>query len=136
MNLVEKLLKIDKGEFSKKRTKEIYSERLSEMLGEKAYITLQEMDPQEFLDLSASGLDEDGEVIMAKTIETNSKIAAAAIIDPQLKDANLMKHLGVATPAMAAEKLFRGEVSVIALEARKMAGFGDIVESDNEIKNS
>lgn len=136
MNLVEKLLKIDKGEFSKKRTKEIYSERLSEMLGEKAYITLQEMDPQEFLDLSASGLDEDGEAIMAKTIETNSKIAAAAIIDPQLKDANLMKHLGVATPAMAAEKLFRGEVSVIALEARKMAGFGDIVESDNEIKNS
>lgn len=136
MNLVEKLLKLDSKEFSKKRTKEIYSERLSEMLGEKAYITLQEMDPQEFLDLSASGLDEDGEAIMAKTIETNSKLAAAAIIDPQLKDANLMKHLGVATPAMAAEKLFRGEVSVIALEARKMAGFGDIVESDNEIKNS
>lgn len=135
MNLVERLLKIDKGEFSKKRTKKIYSDRLSEMLGEKAYITLQEIDPQEFINLSAAGLDENGEPIIEKTIEANSILAAAAMIDPPLKDADLMKHLGVATPAMAVAKLFKGEVNTIALEARKMAGFGDIVESDEEIKN-
>ena len=136
MNLVEKLLKLDSGEFSKKRTKKFHSNRLSEMLGEKAYITLQEIDPQEFMDLSASGLDEDGEAIYEKTIETNSRLAAAGIIDPPLNDTGLMKHLGVATPAMAAEKLFKGEVSAIALEVRKMAGYGNIEESDEEIKNS
>lgn len=136
MNLVEKLMKIDSGEFDKKKTKEVSSKILSEILGERATITIQSIDPQEVLDLSASGLDDDGNPIITKTLETNSLIAAAAIIDPPLKDQELMKHLGVQTPAMAALKLFKGEVNAIAAEVNKMAGF-DIqpAEIDEEIKN-
>ncbi len=136
MNLVEKLMKIDSGEFDKKKTKEMPSKMLSEILGEKAAVTIQSVDPQEILDLSASGLDDDGNPIITKTLETNSLIAAAAVVDPPLKDADLMKHLGVATPAQAALKLFKGEVNTIAAEANKMAGFNiDADEVDKEVKN-
>lgn len=136
MNLVEKLMKIDSGEFNKKKTKEMTSKMLSEILGEKATITIQSVDPQEILELSASGLDDDGNPIITKTLETNSLIVAAAVVDPPLKDADLMKHLGVATPAQAALKLFKGETNTIAAEVNKMAGFNiDADEVDKEVKN-
>lgn len=134
MNLAEKLLKIDKGEFDKKRTKEVSSKMLEEVLGEKAKITIESIDPQSVLELSASGLDDEGNPIIAKSLDTNAKIAAAAIIDPPLKDAELLKHLGVSTPADAAKKIFKGEVNKIAAEVNKMAGF-TIDDTDEEIKN-
>ena len=136
MNLVEKLMKIDSGEYNKKKTKEMPSKMLSEILGEKASITIQSVDPQEILELSASGLDDDGNPIITKTLETNSLIVTAAVVDPPLKDADLMKHLGVATPAQAALKLFKGETNTIAPEVNKMAGFNiDADEVDKEVKN-
>lgn len=136
MNLVEKLMKIDSGEFNNKKTKEMTSKMLSEILGEKATITIQSVDPQEILEISAGGLDDDGNPIIAKTLETNSLLVAAAVVDPPLKDADLMKHLGVATPAQAALKLFKGETNSIAVEVNKMAGFNiDTDEVDKEVKN-
>ena len=66
----------------------------------------------------------------------NSLITAAGVIDPPLKDEKLMEHLGVTTPAMAALKLFKGEVNYIAAEINKMAGFNiDRDDVDEEIKN-
>lgn len=136
MNLVEKLMKIDSGEFNKKKTKKMTSKILSEILGENATITIQSVDPQEVLELSASGLDDDGNPIIEKTLETNSLLVAAAVVDPPLKDADLMKHLGVATPAQAALKLFKGETNTIADKVNKMAGFGLTAdEVDQEVKN-
>lgn len=136
MNLVEKLMKIDKGEFDKKKTKRIHSKVLTEILEDEAIITIQSVDPQEVLEISANGLDDEGNPIIAKTLDTNSLIVAAAVIDPPLKDTDLMKHLGVATPAQAAIKLFKGEVNTIAAEVNKMAGFNnDAAEVDEEIKN-
>lgn len=133
MNLVEKLLKIDSGEFDKKRTKKLTSWMLSETLGETATITIQSLDPQEVLDLTSYGLDDEGDVIVTKTLEMNSLIVAAAVVDPPLKDGDLMKHLGVATPAQAALKLFKGEVNTIAAEVNRMAGFH--INADEQIKN-
>lgn len=134
MNLAEKLLKIDKGEFDKKRTKTVPSKMLEELLGEKASVTIESVDPQVVLELSAGGLDDEGNPIIAKTLDTNAKIAAAAIIDPPLKDDELQKHLGVSTPADAAKKLLKGEVNKVAAEVNKMAGF-TIENTDEEIKN-
>ena len=112
------------------------SKMLSEILGEKATVTIQSVDPQEILEISAGGLDDDGNPIIAKTLETNSLLVAAAVVDPPLKDADLMKHLGVATPAQAALKLFKGETNSIAVEVNKMAGFNiDTDEVDKEVKN-
>lgn len=137
MNLVEKLLKIDKGEFDKEKTKTMTSRQLSELFGESTKITIKAIDPQEVLDISATSLDDDGNPIVTKTLSANAKLAAMAVKEPLLKDADLMKHLGVATPAEAALKLFKGEVNKIAVEANKLAGFDvDSKETDDEIKTN
>ena len=66
---------------------------------------------------------------------TNAKIAAAGIVDPNLKDEALLKHLGVATPADAAKKIFKGEINKITTEITILSGFSDEEETDKEIKN-
>lgn len=135
MNLAERLLKIDKGEFNKEKTKDIPSKMLSELFGEKTEITIKAIDPQEVLDISATGLDDEGNPIIKKSLETNSLLAAAAVVNPSLKDANLLKHLEVTTPDAAALKLFKGEVNKIAIEVNKLAGFDIGNDTDKELKN-
>lgn len=135
MNLAEKLLKIDKGDFAKEVTKEVTSKQLTRLFGEPTKVTLKALDPQEVLDISATGLDDDGNPIIKKTLETNALLVAAAVVDPALKDADLLKHLGVTTPSEAAIKLFKGEVNKLGIEINKMAGFDIEDDTDKEIKN-
>ena len=135
MNIAEKLLKIDKGEFDKEKTIQIPSRQLSELLGEPTKITIKALNPQEVLDISASGLDDEGNPIIKKTLATNAILAAAAVVDPPLKDTDLLKHLGVATPDAAALKLFKGEVNKISIEVNKLAGFDIGDDTDKELKN-
>ncbi len=135
MNLAEKLLKIDKGDFAKEVTKEVTSKQLTRLFGEPTKVTLKALDPQEVLDISATGLDDDGNPIIKKTLETNALLVAAAVVDPALKDADLLKHLGVMTPSEAAIKLFKGEVNKLGIEINKMAGFDIEDDTDKEIKN-
>lgn len=135
MNLVERLLAVDKKEFDKIERKEIPSRQLSKLLGADAKVTIQAVDGDLFGGLSASGLDESGEVDYGRAFSTNAKIAAAGIVDPDLKDEALLKHLGVATPADAAKKIFKGEINKISTEIAKLSGFNDEETTDKEVKN-
>lgn len=135
MNLAEKLLKIDKGEFDKERTTQITSKMLTELFGETTKITIKAISPQEVLDISATGLDDEGNPIIKKSLATNAILAAAAVVDPPIKDTELLKHFGVATPDALALKLFKGEVNKIAVEVNKLAGFDIGDDTDTQLKN-
>ena len=135
MNLVEKLMAVDKGEFEKIETTEISSKQLSKLVGEPAKVTIQAVEGDLFGALSASGLDDEGEVDYGRAFSTNAKIAAAGIINPDLKNEALQKHLGVATPADAAKKIFKGEINRISTEIAKLSGFESEEKTDKEIKN-
>lgn len=135
MNLVEKLMAVDKKEFEKIETKELASKALSKLLGEEAKVKIQAVDGDLFGALSASGLDEDGEVDYGRAFSTNAKIAAAGIVEPNLKDDALLRHLGVATPADAAKKIFKGEINTIATKISEISGFKSDEETTKEIKN-
>ena len=135
MNLVEKLMAVDKKEFEKIETKELASKALSKLLGEEAKVKIQAVDGDLFGALSASGLDEDGEVDYGRAFSTNAKIAAAGIVEPNLKDDALLRHLGVATPADAAKKIFKGEINKIATEISEISGFKSDEETTKQIKN-
>ena len=135
MNLVEKLMTIDRKEFDKIEKKEIPSRQLSRLLGTDAKVTIQAVDGDLFGGLSASGLDKNGEVDYGRVFSTNAKIAAAGIVEPNLKNEELLKYLGVATPADAAKKIFRGEINKIASEITKLSGFDNEEDMDKEIKN-
>jgi len=135
MNLVEKLMAVDKKEFDRIETKELKSKALSKLLGEDASVKIQAVDGDLFGALSASGLDEEGEVDYGRAFSTNAKVAAAGIIEPNLKDEALLKHLGVATPADAAKKIFKGEINRIAGEISDLSGFKTEAETDKAVKN-
>lgn len=135
MNLAEKLLKIDKGEFDKERTTQITSKMLTELFGETTKITIKAISPQEVLDISATGLDDEGNPIIKKSLATNAILAAATVVDPPVKDTELLKHFGVATPDALALKLFKGEVNKIAVEVNKLAGFDIGDDTDEQLKN-
>ena len=135
MNLVEKLLTVDKGEFDKIEKKELDSKQLTKLLGSKAKVTIQAVPGDIFTPLSASGLDEEGNTDYSVAFDTNAKVAAAGIVEPDLKNKELLKHLGVATPADAAKKIFKGEISKIAVEIAKLSGFNDEETTDKEVKN-
>ena len=132
MNLVEKLMKIDAKEVTKIETKKIHSKRLSNIFNEETYVTIRAIDGDAFMEISASGLREDGEVDISKAFDTNSQLAVEGIIEPDLKDEELQSYLGVESPADAAKVLFRGEVTKIAQQISKLSGFED---EDDEIKN-
>lgn len=135
MNLVEKLLAVDKKEFDRIERKELPSRQLSKLLGTEAKATIQAVEGDLFGGLSASGLDDKGEVDYGRAFSTNAKITAAGIVDPNLKDEALLKHLGVATPADAAKKIFKGEINKISTEIAKLSGFNDEETTDKEVKN-
>ena len=135
MNLVEKLLAVDKKEFGRIERKEIPSRQLSKLLGTDAKVTIQAVDGDLFGGLTASGLDESGEVDYGRAFSTNAKITAAGIVDPDLKNEELLKYLGVATPADAAKKVFKGEINKISMEIAKLSGFNDEETTDKEVKN-
>lgn len=135
MNLVEKLLSVDKKEFDKIERKEIQSKQLLKLVGADAKVVIQAVEGDLFGGLSASGLDEKGEVDYGRAFSTNAKIVAAGIVEPDLKNEELLKHLGVATPADAAKKIFKGEINKISTEIAKLSGFNDEETTDKEVKN-
>lgn len=135
MNLVEKLLAVDNGEIDKIETKEIASKQLSKLLGEETKVKIQAIDGDLYAPLSANGLNDDGSVDYNTIFSTNAKIAAAGIVDPDLKSEELLKKLGVATPADAAKKIFKGEVNKISAAIAKLSGFENDEETDKEVKN-
>lgn len=135
MNLVEKLLAVDKKEFDKIERKEIPSRQLSKLLGTEAKVTIQAVEGDLFGGLSASGLDDKGEVDYGRAFSTNAKIVAAGIVNPDLKNEGLLRHLDVATPADAAKKIFKGEINKLSTEISKLSGFSDEETTDKEVKN-
>ncbi|MDE6053289.1 MAG: hypothetical protein K2G55_05915 [Lachnospiraceae bacterium] len=136
MNLVEKLMAVDKKEFDKLEKKELVSRQLSNLLGVETKVTIQAVDGNIYGALTASGLDDDGNYDYGRGFDTNAKITAAGIVEPNLKDDALLKHLGVATPADAAKKIFKGDVYKIAMAIAELSGFRDDEETDKEVKNS
>lgn len=135
MNLVEKLLAVDKGEFEKIEKKQIPSERLSNLLGIEAKVTIRAIGGDLFSALTSSGINDDGTVDYGRLFDTNAKVVAEGVIDPNLKDEALLKHLGVPTPAEAAKKIFKGEVNGLSGKIAKLSGFDSEEKTDKEIKN-
>lgn len=52
-----------------------------------------------------------------------------------LKNEQLLKHLGVATPADAAKKIFKGEINRISTEIAELSGFENEETTDKTVKN-
>lgn len=133
MNLVEKLIRIDKDKAREKETKKIKSRKLSKLLGESAEITIQELSGKKYNDIIGFCVDKNGNKDWSKINDMNLMFCVEGIVDPPLKDQSLIEHFGVKTPKDLAEILFDAESASIADEISNLSGFTK--DAEEEVKN-
>ena len=134
MSLVDKLMAIDKGEFATGKTAKLYAKHLSDVLGETTEVTVKALTGEEYSSFAAMLYGDDGEVNYSKIYEINTLLVAEGMVEPDLKDSEMQKHFGVATPKELAKLLFPGgEISKIADKITEISGFGK--NEKEEIKN-
>ena len=73
MNLIEKLIRVDKETVEKKETKKIRSARLTKLLGEETEITIQEVSGRKHNDIMQMMFDEKGKRNISAAYDTNRK---------------------------------------------------------------
>ncbi len=124
MNIVEKLLCVTEIEPA---VKEMKSARLSKMLGQDTKIKIREISGRKFeAARNAAKSKGDG------AYESSLMCATYGIVEPDLRNAELMKHFNVSTPKDLCEKLFSAEVYKIAEEIINLSGLNT---SEDEVKN-
>lgn len=133
MNLVEQLLRVDKAKFTERKTKKIKSKRLSQVTGQDAEITIQQINGRRFNDIVSKSVDKNGKRDIAKLYDTNLLYCVEGVVEPNLKDPALIEHFGVATPKELASLLFDTESGRIADEIASLSGLTE--ESEEEVKN-
>ena len=134
MNLIEKLIRIDKETLLKKETKTVKSARLSKIVGEEANIVIKELSGRKLNDISAMMVDKDGNKDFSRLADINLMYCVEGVVEPNLRDTNLMEHFGVKTPKDLAKVLFDAEAGKIAGEIISLSGLSDDAEKD--VKNS
>ena len=134
MNLIEKLIRIDKETLLKKETKTVKSARLSKIVGEEANIVIKELSGRKLNDISAMMVDKEGNKDFSRLADINLMYCVEGVVEPNLRDTNLMEHFGVKTPKDLAEILFDAEAGKIAGEIISLSGLSDDAEKD--VKNS
>lgn len=137
MNLVDKLLQADAGKATELETKVIKSKRMSKILGVKdaTEITIREIPAKRLHELMSMQFDKNGKVDPEKSFAAQALVAVEALVDPSMKDKNLQGHFSCKTPKDLAMKLFGLEVKQIADEVVILSGYGDVENTDEEIKN-
>lgn len=134
MNLIEKLLSVDKTKATEKAEKKIESKKLSKLVGEGTEITIRELSGKRYNTLQAMLYDKHGNRNMNATYDFNLMCCVHGVVDPCLTDKNLMEHFGATTPKDLAAILFGVESGNIATEIVKLSGLGE--DAEEEVKNS
>lgn len=133
MNLIEKLILIDKERAQERKTKKLKSARLSKLTGEETEITIKELSGKRLNDLTQIIINEDGKKDFGRMYDLNLMYCVEGVAEPNLKDSRLLEHFGVKTPKDLAAMLFEAEAGKIAGEIVSLSGIGEGAEE--EVKN-
>lgn len=135
MNLVEKLLKADTKKVEELETKVIKSKRLAKILGEKnpIDITIQEIPARRFNEILGLQFDNKGNFKIEKTFDAKALAVCEGVVDPPIKDKELMSYFRCSTPKDLVIKLFGSELSSISDEITILSGIDS--DGEEEIKN-
>ena len=138
MSALDALLNADIKKVTERPTEKIEIKRLSKVLGEKFELTLRGIPGQLLAEISESNVEygRHGKVEKTNGYVSGLDIVINGTIDPNFKDKELMKKLGVVTPRDAVEKLLLpGEIGEVAKEITKLCGVTTQSEVDEAVKN-
>ena len=139
MSLLDNLLQADANKVTEKPTKVIELGRLTKVLGNKAEFTVTALDPERHADIQRTSVDfnKKGSIRDLKLFEMQVLTLIDGVVEPSLKDKDLLAHFGVATPKELVKKLFlAGEISDLYGAINELSGYDkDDEEVNEEIKN-
>ncbi len=95
MNLVEKLIRIDKEKFQEKETKSIKSRRLSKIMGEDTEIKIQELSGKRLNDLTQMIMNKNGKKDFSKMQDMNLMYCVYGVVEPNLRDSGIVRAFRV-----------------------------------------
>ena len=134
---IQTLMKLDREKVMEVPSKEVKAVHLSNLLGEDSYITIKALSGNQYMDLLATARNKKNDLDMSKMFKAQSLIVVEGVTEPSLKDAELQKHFGAASPVDLAQMLFPGgELTSVFNEVAKLSGFiEDDEELEEEVKN-
>ena len=134
---IQTLMKLDREKVMEVPSKEVKAVHLSNLLGEDSYITIKALSGTQYMDLLATARNKKNDLDMSKMFKAQSLIVVEGVTEPSLKDAELQKHFGAASPVDLAQILFPGgELTSVFNEVAKLSGFiEDDEELEEEVKN-
>jgi hypothetical protein len=134
---IQTLMKLDREKVMEVPSKEVKAVHLSNLLGEDSYITIKALSGNQYMDLLATARNKKNDLDMSKMFKAQSLIVVEGVTEPSLKDAELQKHFGAASPVDLAQILFPGgELTSVFNEVAKLSGFiEDDEELEEEVKN-
>lgn len=132
MNNIDLMMKMDSGKLTVAPTRDITVTVGDEEMTWK----IKALAGKRFQELSGKAVDDDGNVDMERAYGANLLLCSEGVVDPDLKDKELMAHFGAATPADLLDKLFKyngGEIGRIADAIVDLSGYGK--DTKKKVKN-
>lgn len=142
MSLLDRLLSVDKKTINEQETKVIYSKKLQKLLGdeEPVAITIRSLNAKRINRFVGSQYDKKGNYDFVLGGRAKAHLAVDGIVEPDLKNAQLMSQFDCENPSDLAEKMFGMELPYITDEICRLSGMrldeNAAQEEDEEIKNS
>lgn len=138
MNAINALLNTDVRKLTELPKKQVELPRLSKLTGTKFEVTLQAIPAELLADITEGHVEysKNGRVKNADSFGTGLDIVVNGMVEPDLRNKELLKHLGVTTPDDAARKLFlAGELGTLATAITELSGVTSQNDVDNTVKN-
>ena len=139
MSLIDALLKADSDKITKKPESTFEVKRLSKALGTKFELKLRAIGAERYTEIQKDAIDlnKKGGVSDVDLYAMQVLTVIDGVVEPSLKDKQLLEHFGAHTAKELVGKLFlSGELSDIASEISKLCGYDkDQSEVDEEVKN-
>lgn len=132
--LIDILMETDPEKLARKTTEDIEIKRLSKLFGSPFAVTVKAVPGERYTELASDMIDDDGKADFTKSHNVNLMIAIEGIVSPDVKNEDLQKHFGCASPKDLMDKLFNGgEISKIADAVTELSGYGE--DTEKKVKN-
>ncbi|BAL85204.1 phage related protein (plasmid) [Selenomonas ruminantium subsp. lactilytica TAM6421] len=135
--MIDKLLAADAKKITELQTRKYEVKRLTEALGEKFELTLRAIPAQRYAEIQSDAVDmKGGKIGNVDLYKMQIETLAAGIIDPDIKNKELLKHFGAVTPHdLIATLLNPAEITEAAGVVSELCGFKAQKDVDEEVKN-
>ena len=129
-------MSLDRDKLAEVPTERVRAKRLSEIAGEDVFVTVSALPGDRYAEISTTSV-RNGKLDFSRVYDMQSLMVAEAVKDPDLKNAELQRHFGAATPRDLARILFPGgEIARLADVVTELSGYSGDEGLVEQVKNS